>query len=327
MSQVNEALSVAMTVSFAIFSLCPILTIGSDYPLVNIPFERIVTISDSEYPYFIMSLAIIIVPVADLFLDYVALLYSGGEMIEKRTRRTVMMHLSDFERLLFIIGIGMQSVAFFLSKSTDDHTINVVLHSICNSNTVLLLAPILSYLRRCTTSFTPIRSQAIYAFSIAGLLCRTVGLFSRSHLHVYRIMVTIGGAFAVFGCAIYLFSCLTCFYNYIKEKLGTPADRLIVREWLLHKQSKKERNIDEPIETAADKDSEVYRNYVPAFHMLSSILLCTAIVVRGCYLKSGTELVRNNMNYVVLCAEILVLIVEIRIRKNEITRGLVRSMK
>ena len=315
----------AITVSFAIFSLCPILTIGSYYPLVNIPFERIVTISDSEYPYFIMSLAIILVPAADLFLDYVALLYSGGEMIKKRTRRTVMMRLSDLERLLFIIGIGMQSVAFFLSKSTDEHTVNVVLHSICNSNTILLLAPILSYLRRCTSSFSPIRSQAIYAFAISGLLCRTLGLFSRSNLHVYRIMVTIGGAFAVFGFALYLICCTSCLYNYLKEKLGTPADRLILREWLLGKNSKKEQNVDENIETAADKDSEVYRNYVPAFHMLSSILLCTAIVVRGCYVKSESETIRNSMNYVVLGAEILVLIIELRIRKNEITRGLVRN--
>ena len=316
----------AITVSFAIFSLCPILTIGSPYRLVNITFERIATVSDADYPYHLISLSIILVPALDLLLDYLTLLFSGGEMIKKRARRTAIMRLSDFERLLFLIGVGLQSVVIFVKHPTDDHTLNVIVHSICNSTTLLLLAPILSFLRRCTSSFSPMRSQVTFSFAIAGLLCRTIGLFSRAYISVYEVMVMVGGACLVFAISLYVLCSMLCLYNYLIEKLGTPADRQIVREWLLRKHNKKEQNVDENIETATDKDSEFYINYVPACHILSSLIIVFAITIRGCNLDFELYALTSGMNYLIISAEILVLIVELRIRKNEINRGLVRSL-
>ena len=68
----------------------------------------------------------------------------------------------------------------------------------------------------------------------------------------------------------------------------------------------------------------MYTNYIPAFHMLSSftLIICAGFVAyRNTFYGVDVD---DPRVYVTIAAEVLVLVIELRIRKNEIVRGLVR---
>ena len=74
-----------------------------------------------------------------------------------------------------------------------------------------------------------------------------------------------------------------------------------------------------------DNDSELYANYIPALHMISMFVIIVSGLYVGLVPHEYQRMAYDRKNYIVLCAEILILVVELRIRKNEITRGLVRK--
>ena len=80
-------------------------------------------------------------------------------------------------------------------------------------------------------------------------------------------------------------------------------------------------NLDKSI----DNDREMYTNYIPALHMVSCLIILFAN--SSTYLADRDDLTEaiDKKNYIILIAEIIVLVIELRIRKNEITRGLVRT--
>jgi hypothetical protein len=68
----------------------------------------------------------------------------------------------------------------------------------------------------------------------------------------------------------------------------------------------------------------LYTNYIPALHMTTSIIIIFYNVYLS-FLVNSDKLENFEMkNYFVIASQIMVLVIELRIRKNEITRGLVR---
>ena len=72
-----------------------------------------------------------------------------------------------------------------------------------------------------------------------------------------------------------------------------------------------------------DNDRELYSNYIPALHMLSLFVMGMANVYWKYARQSDETESLKIRNYITLGAQIMVLVIELRIRKNEIARGLV----
>ena len=75
--------------------------------------------------------------------------------------------------------------------------------------------------------------------------------------------------------------------------------------------------------TAPTGDSDLYTNYIPALHMLSSVIIAYALVTATFSREEDAAHREERRHLIMLAAEILVLVIELRIRKNEIARGLV----
>jgi hypothetical protein len=312
----------ALVIFGAIFCLAPLISLRSDedYALVDSFLDRVTSDIDRSSPFFLISISIILIPFADLVLDFITVYYGQDSCLRKRVKSSGVIRLTDVERLLFVTGIAIQSTVYFLPDATDDHAVNLINHCVGNANALLLLAPIVIFLGRCTESFTSNKTSALIICSVAGLIVRTVSYFYRDDAVKYSHINVAGTSLILAGAALYGYCILLCCYKFYQLRLGTPSDR---RLWLHSMfQSNQQKSFEEP-DYSAEDDNEVYANYVPALHIISSITICLSTSIKGLSASSTLNLVWVDPDYIIVCAEIMVLVIELRIRKNEITRGLV----
>ena len=86
-------------------------------------------------------------------------------------------------------------------------------------------------------------------------------------------------------------------------------------KWLFQPFLKRRTVNEQHPEMTVDHDKELYTNYIPALHMASSLTIILAASILH---------FQPQVAYVIILAEVTVLVIELRIRKNEIARALVR---
>jgi hypothetical protein len=270
------------------------------------------------------SFFVILIPAADLFLDFP--FQDSSSLRDTRSSKssekiTVVFRLNDIERLLFIIGVAIQSCVWFLPLSVDVATLGLVYDTTTNASVLLVLVPIVTYLQRSTTSFTTFRASFLATSTSFGLMLFTAGDFFQSD-GVGRVTVKLL-AWAVTGISGFLYFSVIglCAYKYYHANLRTSVDREAFKAQLrnifgrsvprIHGKQRKEYAY------------EIYNNYIPALHMIASMTLVAAY----CGIKPLSEfdhsIVYESRTWVVIASEVVVLVIELRIRKNEVARGLV----
>ena len=70
-------------------------------------------------------------------------------------------------------------------------------------------------------------------------------------------------------------------------------------------------------------DTELYTNCIPAILVLSSIFILVPRALLTAPTVFDMSDADNCLKYIILCAEIVILVAELRVRKNETARGLV----
>ena len=156
MIRVTGNFILAGLVSTALFCLIPIAIEHS----LNITIETSSILQEEEKyggsTTLQASIFIAIIPVADLLLDLPSkfINYFRQNKSSMQQPDTKVVRLTEFERLFFIIGVILQSSRGVVPASSNTNFIGLV--SICttNSSTILILAPVLVFLERCTESFT-----------------------------------------------------------------------------------------------------------------------------------------------------------------------------
>ena len=275
---------------------------------------------------------VILIPLSDLLLDFVSrfisYLYPDEKAHNKRIESSVVIRLTDKERLLFIVGVAIQSAVYFVPNTADLSTISLVNSCSNNCSVLFCLGPIATFLQRCTTTFTHFRISALIITLLVSLSFYTTSYHFRYDGQTYNILVTTGRICGTITCLLFAFITFLCAKLYIAERLGTSDKRLIARRWLRRLLGLSMKDVY-PIDTTTkkmDNDDELYRNYIPALHILSIIIIGVAnMSVEFNYnVDKTTALVIRN--YITLSAQIMVLVIELRIRKNEIARGLVSSV-
>ena len=267
------------------------------------------------------SIFIAIIPAADLLLDLPLkfMTYFRKSSSTGLQSDTKAVRLTEFERLFFIIGVILQSSGSVLPASSDINFIGLVRICTTNCSTILMLAPVLVFLERCTETFTPIRALIIATLTGVAYFFFTINLLL---IQESRQLVVTGEFFLAFaGCAygglIYYSA-----YKFCREKLLTADDRKNYLEKIIRNCFPGYQELENS-EKYDGIDSDLYTNYIPALHMMSSTLMSVAFVAALTSPKSYKPEVTEIGKYILLLAEILVLVTELRIRKNEVARGLV----
>ena len=194
-----------------------------------------------------------------------------------------------------------------------------IVNSCTNNCSVLLtVVPIVIFLQRCTTTFTHLRTSVLIITLVIGLVFYTVSYYFEEGSHINITTAMIGNIFVTIPALLFLLVVSLCVISYCRQKMLTTSIKSAVL-WLTNSNlSATTFNPDE-----VDDDTEIYTNYIPALHMLS----ITIIAAANFYVKLSKidhlAAAYDHRTYITLIAEILVLVLELRIRKNEVARGLV----
>ena len=319
MSQRQDRFYLTITIAGAIICLSPL------FALNYLNFESDPT---TTHTVSLGKLLLVLIPLTDLLLDFpanvISYIYPDERAFNRQVESSVVIRLTDIERLLFMMGVAIQSAVYFVPSTASITTLNIVDSCSNKCGILLTLGPIVIFLHRCTTSFTHIRTTVLAISLVVGLLFYTISSCFESGQYLSKTLNMLGLAFTSASGLLYLVIVSLCATTYCRQKLGTSLARKILVSWLLSSMRRPARRIDPNDPVVEDNDSDLYTNYVPAFHMLSIIIIGLSSMLVA-IVKNEDALVHLTIfrNYVTLVAEIIVLVIELRIRKNEIARGLV----
>ena len=329
LSQNFQRLNLTIACLSALFCLCPLPTLDAqtkNNAYDNGSFEQLNATLMQRSPSFLASLFVVLIPAADLLLDLIcnifAFLKSDNEVKKKKTETTVVVRLSDVERILFIIGIGIQSVVWFLPVSTDLPTLKVVYFSTTNAGFLLVGCPMLTFLQRCTTTFTTLRATSVVCMFCLGFFSFSVANLLNHNPRSQRLLNYSGWLIVGLAELLFISLILLCGVNYCQSKIGTASSRKAIFSWIRSLFRRTEAGVKGGYDI--DYDNELYANHIPAVYMTSIVMMIFSTIYVSAIGAEQNVTAFERRNYVIVIAEIMVLVSELRIRKNEHSRGLVR---
>ena len=222
--------------------------------------------------------------------------------------------LSEVERFLFIFGIAFISSASFVSAAHTQVDVYTMYDCSSDFSAIMTIGPLVSFLVRATTAFTPRKGVLI-------MLCVALGgLFDAfQYLFPDRAEVMTLVAYICFYLAACSFTlvCGLSVVGLVRERWGSVTRGKMtsyLREFLVGDVGSG-RGHDHK---ASD---DWYELYVPALHMVS-VLIMLWINAMWYSISADLVLLFHFWTRSTIAAATIVLVVEIRIRKNEVTRGL-----
>ena len=310
-----ERINVTMIAIGAIFCLVPFL----DVILSGNGHHESQTQDIADSSSSLKAFFIVIIPAADIILDlpYHLKQYFYPDDQAKRSKRSCVCRMTDCERLMFIIGVAISAIAYYIPGSVDMSTKTIAKTAVTNCSIQLTLGPIVLFFARCTTTFSSFRCFLVVLFLVLGLVFYTLPYFFPGDPCIPDKLRIVANILVLTSFTIYLVLTFVCFFKYLKEKIGTPTARKILLDWTLNPHNKKEKHLNDDF-----NDSEMYRNYIPALHMVCLLVMAVGQVYTK-FLSEYNPGALDKENLVALTAQVLILVFELRIRKNEITRGLV----
>jgi hypothetical protein len=213
-------------------------------------------------PSVLASILIVIIPFVDIMLDFCQKIWdwcNKKNLQKKQDTHAIIYRLTDRERFVFIIGMILQSTISFLPTfDYDDVKISVLFHCTRAAAQILFVAPVLLYLQRCTTTFTPIITMSILISLVIGLIMYSLNI-------IYRFDWSIKVAESIFmGFGVFLFflTCIACFISYCKEKY-------------VQQKNEKKQSIYSTL-VLNKSDDYMYTHCIPAGHMIAYIIMSVA---------------------------------------------------
>ena len=327
MSKISQRVNLTVGFISALLCLTPIMYLdeAKSFPTDDtIAFKITIGALVQRSPSLLASFFVVLIPAADLLLDLPSKISSYWNCLSKSSTDTsVVVRLNDPERFLFMLGIGIQSSVWFLPPSADLSSLSIVYFCTTNASFLLVGGPLLTFLQRCTETFTTLRATIVTIAAVVGFTTMSLCNFVRYDNRTYHTLNAIGWFVAAIGGIIYASLILLCAVKYIRVKLLTPSDRKALFTWLRNSLRKSAFGAKCNKDKIDDNDSELYTNYIPAVHMAAMLMVIIASMSVGATTGQNNIRAYESRNYAIIVAEIVVLVVELRIRKNEIARGLV----
>ena len=319
MSKFQEGFYLTLIITGAIICLSPLAAIN--YLEFQATHNRAASMG---------NVLLILIPMTDLLLDFpshfMSYFYPEQRTSNRQVKISVVIRLTDVERLLFMLGIAIRSTTYYMPRETSASVMFIIDDCTDNCSVLLTLGPILMFLHRCTTSFTHFRTSSLLITQIVGQTLMTMEYYCGSDRNLRGKLSIAGRSFNYISGLLYVLLISPCAMTYLKQKLGTSSARKTTISWISSLIKMSSKSIDLNNVKTEDNDCELYTNYIPALHMLSVFLIGffnTLEVIYEDYDDLEHPTLSVIRNYVTLLAEVMVLVIELRIRKNEVTRGLV----
>lgn len=276
------------------------------------------------------GLYIVVIPTADLIFELFQNLWAGlrARNPEDRVVSRVI-RLTNFERFLFILGVVVRSASILVP--VHNRIIQLVFDCTNNSSTILITCPVMVFFARCTSTWTPSLTMVTISLTVISNMMEVCSFFYTPDSSIC-INLLFASQLLVFIAIFLVFALtLTCLYKYTKTKLGRHFQcptrcKYGIKSSMMSSQAAVAKPT--PKKDDARIIDELYENYVPGVHMSIGIMVSLAYLIaaiaRKAYPSMTPEIGGYENVWILVCA-IFVLIVEYRIRGNEVTRGLVRD--
>ena len=317
----SDNLLLSSVIICAIFCLCPLFTLSNQNYFSTCNQDRLIHAEDTASAHLLISLSIVLIPAVDLFADFIAYHFIDEKPIKLR-KSTILYRLTDIERLIFIIGVAMESVIFFLPKEISLNSLHLVNSSIDNASILLILSPIVICLGRCCMAFTPIKTFIIILCAVAGMTLRTISSITHENT-MHCDMISVGSSVICLGAFLYILSLVFCMSKRVMHNFGTSSNRRLFNQRLVLMFQRPGENHQDNSRSNLFDDTELSTNCVPAILVLSSIFIMIPRALQTAPTVFQMSDADKYLKYITLCAEIVILVAELRVRKNETARGLV----
>ena len=295
------------------------------------PFQVIMYhtyVTDPPYRSMALMLGTVCVPmVIDTLFDIVELV-RGMDIMKSELLKTVqdnetthvkITRLNARERMLYLVGVSLQVLVLFTFDQSDDQRV-IVLNFVrvnCSFYVGKLMAyiAVMCFLQRCTTTWTPLRTVIAITFMAVGVICKNFR-YTVSDPDMRGNVSVAGSSLMSISFCFQIILIFLCFIGYMKHV------------WLNNKTIKDDSSVvekDEIYERLHAIDT-FYENYVPAGHM---IVLFFDICCDFDFIYDTVDAYQYwdvTINLAVLFVlTILVIVLEGRIKHNEVVRVMVRS--
>jgi hypothetical protein len=285
------------------------------------------------------GLFIVVIPTADLFVELSQNLFSLWTTRRESDERTYskVVRLTNFERILFITGVIIRSAAILVP--VHNKILQLVFDCTNNSSTILMTCPVMVFFGRCTTTWTPSLTLFTILLTVISNMLETSSFFFEPQTTMCTSLLTTSQILVIFAVVMVFSLTFLCLYKFVKIKVGSRL-RNSCASYKRTVPASDSTPLPEDVEAAKIIEpaktplpvivtDDLYENYIPGAHMFIAVTVALTYVMstilRNAY-PSLTSTIGGYENCVILISAVSVLIVEYRIRGNEITRGLVRPL-
>ena len=234
--------------------------------------------------------------------------------VRNLNRKETALRLSPVERLGFCIGIASLSIYAIITPSEGYSYKSVALYySLLNFSTILSICPIIFFLERSTKIWTPLRSFLVILFINLGSVLGSVSYcFDIGSAEFFNITMTASALIsaATLVLAIICGSCAKDLFVYLHRRRKTAFIRESWTRYILR------------TFTQFKGRRDFYNMNVPEIHTYALVVICITNVA---WYFVGDDVVSISSVFMSIQTSVAVVIfvVEIRIRQNEVIRGLV----
>ena len=337
----SERVNLGIIVTAAIANLIPLFLDMNDN-IQHTPYLDTVARRMSVLSSFFM----VLVPAADLLIDLATRIFVSLFLKENSHNRVaevaIVTRLTDLERGSFILGVVLQSGVGFLSSKSPASTVSLYEECLSNSSVLLLVGPIVTFLERCTSTFTVMRTFSILITFAIGVTCNTFFYYfeGSTSISATSFLSYSGKVLIPLSGFLFVVTVMICFANYCKTRqIQLPKFLARIQKLFKNKVENYDNNdnndsfdnksYDVSVMNRNDANNEsqnhyeLYANYIPSIHMIAIFIISIASYDEN---YVSPFLPRDvHREYFILFAEVMVLVLEYRIRKNEIAKGLVSN--
>lgn len=261
--------------------------------------------------------------VVDIALDSMEFLtnYSRQNIISSSVKhlssKGSTLRLSPMERLLFVVGIASLSIFTLVTPAEGYSYDSIALYySLTNFSTILSICPIVLFLERCTKLWTPLRSFLVILFVNIGSVMGSISYcFAINSNEYYVLSMTASAAIAAATCvlAVVCCWCVQDFIIYLDRCRKTAFNK---ESWMIYVH----RIFSQP-----RGSSDFYKHYIPEIHTFTLIAMCVTNVA-WYFIIDDVVHITSTFMCIQSGVAVVVFVVEIRIRQNEVLRGLVSTV-
>lgn len=266
---------------------------------------------------FIAPIFISLIPGMDLILDIIQLnpiMMIKSQIIQVLDKDTSLQssdsvyketRLSIPERILFLLGVLCFSIVSFPSyiNAPTDQTI-FLYNAFLNTNTILIICPVLAFFSRCSTSFTYVQSLGCGLSICIGCVLSSLSAIWAPTTDTFKNIVIASSIFIDIAAAIYVHACAVALYtSYASIKdLSNNEDSLASQDIMFEKQ---------------------FRTNVVAAHMLATGIVIVLNAVWYWYVQNLSSYILEICTYITIGSVAITYLIEFRVRKTEVSASLV----